>query len=414
VLRAFERTYIRVFRAYPFLLGLAGVVLLAEFAYASINNVIVSYWVSHDGARLGVDPLREGWVLGSTAATFLIVETFLRLPAGALSDRWGRRVFIVGAPLLTCFSPVLLAGVTHYWAFYPLRAVDGLGAAALWPSVFALVGDRVARDSRAHAMSVINMIYIGGLALGLWGSNLVIGLTRSVAPALYVCGAMLAAAGTLALLTVPSGAAEAAGADPQDDTVAARPTTPWRTTAMLVVTAGQTFSVVILAPYLEAYVTRDLGIPAHHLGLIFVIPGAAVLLTAMPFGRLGDRVGKGLLAKVGMASGALTLWVMAGVLLTVPEKCGLLALIGLATPLALSYAASMPPWFALLTELAPRRSRGFALAYFGTAHGVGASVAVLLAGRLLWDRLGHESIFVGAAAGMTLCALLAAVAVRSD
>jgi sugar phosphate permease len=118
------------------------------------------------------------------------------------------------------------------------------------------------------------------------------------------------------------------------------------------------------------------------------------------------------MAKMGMAVGAATLWACAGLFWTVPQVCGLLVLLGLATLVALAYAASMPPWFALLTELAPRRSRGFTLAYFGTAHGLGASVAVLLGG-VVWD-LRHEAVFMVAAVGLTLCVVLAVIAVGSE
>jgi MFS family permease len=408
MLKTLERTYLAVFRAYPLLIVLAAIAFMAEFVYASLNNVIVPLYLDREAARLGVNPARLGWAVGSVIATFLAVETLIRIPAGALSDRFGRRLFIAGAPLLTCFSPVLLASVSAFWMFYPLRAIDGLGAATLWPPLLALVGDHVARESRATAMSVINMVYVSGLALGLWVSNLVIGYANSATLALYLCAAMLAAAGLVALLRLPHappGHAHAAHLDADDDYVAARPISGARVAAMLVITAGQTFSVIILAPFLELYVTRDLHVAPQHLALLFVVPGAAVALTAMPLGRAADRIGKGFMAKAGMGGGAVALWLM-------PFARTPLGMLGVVTLLGVAVAAAMPAWLALLTELAPRRSRGFTVAYFGTAQGLGASAAALLGG-VIWD-IRHAYLFHAAAATLTLCTLLAAVSVHSD
>jgi len=105
-------------------LAVAAVAFLSEFVYASLNNVIVPLFLDREAARLGISHARLGWALGSAIATFLAVETLMRIPAGALSDRFGRRAFIAGAPLLTCLSPVLLAQVSAFWMVYPLRVVD--------------------------------------------------------------------------------------------------------------------------------------------------------------------------------------------------------------------------------------------------------------------------------------------------
>ena len=49
-------------------------------------------------------------------------------------------------------------------AFGFLRALDGLGQAAMWPSLYAYVGDVVEENKRGAAMGVLNVVYMIGTA----------------------------------------------------------------------------------------------------------------------------------------------------------------------------------------------------------------------------------------------------------
>ena len=54
-----------------------------------------------------------------------------------------------------------------------MRALDGIGASMLWPSVFASIGDRCAPERQARAMTVLNTTYLAGIAIGPYCAGLV-------------------------------------------------------------------------------------------------------------------------------------------------------------------------------------------------------------------------------------------------
>jgi len=111
--------------------------------------------------------LREVVGLGESTITavgsvFLLVEAIFRAPMGMLSDHIGRRRLIVLGPLLTVFTSMATLVASHPLHFIALRALDGLGAAMLWPAVYAAIGDSAPLHKRAWAMSFLNMTYICG------------------------------------------------------------------------------------------------------------------------------------------------------------------------------------------------------------------------------------------------------------
>ncbi len=106
---------------------------------------------------------------------FFISEVLFKSPLGILADRFGRKPLMLGGALITVFTPLVFI-TTHYNAlavtavitllvFGFLRALDGLGQAALWPALYAYVGDVVSEKKRGAAMGALNVVYMVGLAL---------------------------------------------------------------------------------------------------------------------------------------------------------------------------------------------------------------------------------------------------------
>ena len=114
-------------------------------------------------------------VYGFLMVPFFISEVLFKSPLGILSDKFGRRPLMLGGAAVSVFTPLILIS-THYdplattavitlLVFGFLRAVDGLGQAALWPALYAYVGDVVEEKKRGAAMGALNVVYMLGLAL---------------------------------------------------------------------------------------------------------------------------------------------------------------------------------------------------------------------------------------------------------
>ncbi len=140
----------------------------AELGISILNNSVLPIYFTR-GLHLSTR------VYGAVMAMFFVSEVLFKAPLGALADRIGRQPLMLGGAAVTVFTPILLLSM-HYNPFSAtaaaaligfgfLRALDGLGEAALWPSLYAYVGDVVAESKRGAAMGVLNLVYMVGIAV---------------------------------------------------------------------------------------------------------------------------------------------------------------------------------------------------------------------------------------------------------
>ncbi len=144
---------------------------------------------------LGADQTELTWVIDAYALTFAA----LLLPAGIAADRLGRRTLLLAG--LTVFAVANLAS-----AFAPdpgwligLRAVAGVGAAAVFPVTLSALVDAYPPQRRGFAVSVWSGVSAAGAVLGTivaggllelfwWGS---VQLTFGVLAALLLPGVLV-------------------------------------------------------------------------------------------------------------------------------------------------------------------------------------------------------------------------------
>ena len=143
------------------------IVACAELGISILNNsALPVYFIK--GLHLTTK------VMGLVLAGFYISESLFKSPLGVLADRIGRKPLMLGGAAITVFTPIMLISM-HYdpasvtavavlIAFGFLRALDGLGQAAMWPSLYAYIGDVVEEKKRGAAMGLLNVLYMLGSA----------------------------------------------------------------------------------------------------------------------------------------------------------------------------------------------------------------------------------------------------------
>jgi len=111
-------------------------------------------------------------------AAFTLVSTPLQIPAGKLSDKFGRKQFIVAGLLLYAVASALFpifspsdASRTHapfasLCGLILARALQGAGAGLFFPSITAFLTERTSEAERGEAFSIYNIGLGAGLALG--------------------------------------------------------------------------------------------------------------------------------------------------------------------------------------------------------------------------------------------------------
>lgn len=369
--------------------------------------------------------LREVVGLGESTITavgsvFLLTEAIFRAPMGMLSDQFGRRRLIVLGPLLTVFTS-LTTLVAHYpLHFIALRAIDGLGAAMLWPSVYAAIGDAVPPQKRAWAMSFLNMTYMSGIALGPLAGGLANDLTGAKQASFYLTAVLFACATFIAWRFYPrDGRARLDGSNPDAEKLSLRAlldalrVAPGHMALAFVVFFGMGLIMLLV----KLYAMDEFGVSETLFGVGLVVPALAIALLSLPLGRMADRLGRTRSIRWGLTLAAGVLWSVVA-----PSKPPIAWVVVAAALGAISFVLTFAAWMAELSELDPAR-RGVILGAAGTAQGVGSILGALLGG-FLYEHVpitlgeiqipAHRTPFIGCALMLTLGALLSWVVLRKD
>ncbi|WP_051951852.1 MFS transporter [Actinacidiphila yeochonensis] len=305
---------------------------------------------------------------------------------GPICDRWGRKRMIL-AGLLVFLGGTALTGTGDSFALILVfRAVSGVGAAMVVPSIFALISDRVPYERRGAAMGIVVGAMMAASVLGVpLGSAIAQVVSwRWTFRLVAVAAVVLLAAVWAALPDAPP-----AVADPSTG-----PVREWasrlRTALSLPPVVFTLLSTLLWTAGLQGmfanaglFYNREFGLTPGEAGLALAGGGAASVIGNVYGGRIADRVGRrGIIAAASaVAAGS----VVAFSLLTgsLPAAVAVQAVWGLAVGFGQSSLTT------LVSELSPR-ARGTALAlnssaqYGGMMAGTAAAAALLSAGAGFW------------------------------
>jgi len=408
--QVFHRTYIAIFRRYPVLCRMALVVVLGEIVQSSVNNYSLPFYVTDDLKQ-------PGRTLGLLISVFLISEMMLKLPFGHLSDRHGRRPFAIAGIAASATTALVIAlapaaafaafPVLIYVVLLPLRALDGAGAAALWPPLFASVPDHVPTRERGVAMSVMNTAYLTGLTFGpaLAGAAMSLSRVTGIRPgwegrAPFAMVVLAAAAGAIVASTLPRRHGQAAHESHQAH---GRWPSMRVTSIVMVITLGEMFATASLAPYLPLYVQQVTSIPKERVGFLLVGIFLPAGLLGIPLGHVADRWPKRRVVQLALCITAVGLWAVTGCRTLLPlAAAGVVVMLG--------FMLGLPAWLALISDLAPRGGAGRVMGLMSTAQGAGAFLGPVVGG-YLWDQDIHYP-FYAAALLLTVTALVALLFIR--
>jgi MFS family permease len=383
------------------------IVATAQLGFATILPLLPLHLTERLGASVKL--------VGVVVAAFALVETVFKTAWGGLTDRLGRKPVMVTGLLLAAGAPLVMAVLRAPGLFVPLRLLDGMGSAALWPAAAAVVADSTTSGRRATGMGMLNVAFLAGVAAGPALGLFVAGFAGDVRAGFFLASALMIAAAILAAMLVPGhhdkrlGTGAAGGTRPGirpadlrtiSESLRASPAL----FSLYLVAFVQLFGVGLLVPIAALYAKQIVGLREQAIGLLFLVIVASVALATVPGGWLADRVGKMTLVKLGMVLGAVGMWL-------VPLSSRLSGLVLAALLLGLSYALSFPAFLALVSEMAPAGRVGLAIGASETVQGMGIVLGPLVGG-FLWDAVGPRAPFVASAAALTVGAIIAAVALR--
>jgi len=152
-----------------FALGVATVVMALSLAlYAPLANVI--------NARLD-----QGTFLFSVQfGAAVLANVLFQLPIGRLSDRYGRRPFLLGGFVLLLPTTLAQGFVTSSIVMVVVRFLQGLAVAAVFAPSLALAGDLAKKGQSGSTLSILTMGFGLGVAFGTLFSGILVGFAFAV------------------------------------------------------------------------------------------------------------------------------------------------------------------------------------------------------------------------------------------
>lgn len=308
---------------------------------------------------------------GLAVGAFGIAQALLQVPAGLLSDRFGRKAVIVFGLLVFAAGSIVAAQSTTIAGVLVGRVLQGAGAISA--AATALVADLTRPAVRTRAMAVV------GIAIGLsfmvalaFGAQLAawVGV-----PGLFVIGAAAALAGAALVVLGPGSFAPPASAVRREGVLRVlfdRRLLPYNA-GVFVLHAMLTATFVALP-----FVLRDsFGLGRDDHAQVYFFAMALSLVGTVPLILLVERARR---PAAVLLAGVLLLTAGQGVLaLELP-------LLGIIGALALFFAgfnfleARLP---ARVSEVAGEATRGAALGAFATGQYLGAFVGGALGGIVL-------------------------------
>ena len=147
----------------PTLRALAVIIILGFMA----NGVASPFWVVYARDLIGLSSAQWGLVLLVESALGNVV----RIPAGFLSDRYGRTKFILASLVLCCASIPLFVFARTLAHVMAIRCLVAVTMAFFSPACGALLADTIPRDIRGRVMAAIGRgsVRIGAASGGTGG-----------------------------------------------------------------------------------------------------------------------------------------------------------------------------------------------------------------------------------------------------
>ncbi len=183
-------------------LSTADVFMLASIREKALSSCSQAGLVNNlnDGLAWGLFPLLFANAglsvtrIGVLVALYPAVWGIGQLATGALSDRLGRKPFIVGGMLVQAAALAWTAATTGFTAWAAGAAVLGLGTAMVYPTLLAAIGDVAHPRWRARAIGVYRLWRDAGFAVGALTAGLIAD-AFSIEAAIWVVAALTAVSG---------------------------------------------------------------------------------------------------------------------------------------------------------------------------------------------------------------------------
>ena len=369
-------------RSFSPFFALCTVGFFARMSYAMARTPLLPLFA----LTLGAKPEAIGFVVGASTITGI----FFKLPAGALSDIFGRHKMLLVSVLVFALTPFAYYLVTNYWQLVSIRFFHGLATSIYGPVAMAMIAD-TAGEKKGERLSWFSSITIIGNLIGApFGGYILHYLAQNGSNSLhhfyvayFICGFF----GLISLVFTPklftSGSTET-----KQNKISLIDT--WQRFSKdikevmgdyrVIITSNmegiQNLSVGALEAFLPIYAVTVAGLTAFQASILWGSQIVTTILAKPVMGKISDRYGRKPIIFSGM-------WICAIPFACIPLTQNFYLLLSLASVFGIGEAFVTSSSAAMIADFCKERHYGAAMGTFGSIFDIGHASGPILAGLLL-------------------------------
>ena len=372
------------------------------FSFISYNMVRMPA-LSLFAESLGASPERIGLIVSVSTLTGVL----LKLPSGALSDIYGRRLLLQIGVVAFGLPPFLYPFITDLDALTALRFVHGLATAIFAPSALATVAE-LYRERRGAALGTYTACTQSGALLGPFLGGYLIH-TAGFSTAFVTAGVF----GCIGMALFYSLHLDVAVPQRNDKGMAAVLAEMWKGFAavaknkIVLITSVTDGAKMIANGALMAFLPLygvSAGLNPGEVGLLFTVQAFTSFFSKPIMGRVSDRVGRQPLIMIGLL-------ICASTFVCIPLVSMFAALVALSAGFGFGEAVVSSSSSALVADSSEFKRLGAGMGMQGTIMDIGHASGPLLAG-LLIANLSYAQAFAIIAGIQLLAGLVFWIAMR--
>ena len=329
----------------------------------------------------------SGLTLGIIVAAFSLTRGFCQPIVGNLSDRWGRKGFLISGLFVYGLVGLIMPRATSLGALILIRSLHGVGSAMIVPVAMAYVADLTPEGREGRAMGMLNIAIfagigsgplIGGFCTDHWG----------MASAFYVMASLSFLAMLLIMSQMPAAPPSSTKKGSGIGVIKSLRTmlASNRTAGILLARLATMIVMVPTMALLPLLMHQWFQATGMQIGMVIAARTLVNAVLQTPCGWLADRVDKVRFLRIGCL-------VISAVMCLVPLAGNFWVLLGLFVVLGSGEAIIWPTLGALATEEGRRYGQGTMMGVFNLAMSGGVFIGAISAG-FISDWLGLSWSFV--------------------
>ncbi|HLZ70407.1 MAG TPA: MFS transporter [Dehalococcoidia bacterium] len=378
--------------------GLIGVIYLTE---AVIGILLLAVNPDYPQVELHAKVLYTGLALSIYFAAKSVGQPL----GGWLADRIEPHAILMAGLLLNLPVIVLMERIKEIWFYLGAWAAFGLTLAVVWPTVYAIVGERFRPSVQGRLLALVSMGQIAGTVTGVGIGSVLVDHVSYLAA--FVVATVIEAASLLVAVAIVRGGGQRQSAGALG---AAQAPFGWRQWAsvltpdavlLILVIMLLSMAVAMLTPDIGPYRDRILHMNASTFALLLAPPAALAAALLVPSGYLADRAGRNRPLAVGIVIFAASIFLLSftrSPLVASFFACGA----------AVGYVLCLPALSASLIDLSKSGNRGLLTGISTAIQAIGGVIGPPIGAKLI-DSFGALSPFRGAAAIMAVTFVVALV-----